>query len=58
MLTEMEIETRLNELQEQHRIVSSDTMDPELEARISELMFVLEKKPWKGYSTGEVEEWR
>jgi hypothetical protein len=60
MLTEPETEKRLNELQAQLRAKSSDTLDPELKARISELELVLElpKVRRRGYTTGAGEEWR
>ena len=59
MLTEPETEKRLNELQAQLREKSSDTLDPELRGRISELERVLEcqKAPIRGYALGAGEEW-
>ena len=37
-----EVEERLDELQARYRAVSSDNIDPELEAQIRELEWVLE----------------
>ena len=42
MKTEAQIIARLNELHRQYRTISSDTIDPELEAQIRELNWVLE----------------
>lgn len=60
MLSEIAVKQRLNELQAQLRAKSSDTLDPELKARISELEKVLEcpKFHRRGYTTGDGEEWR
>ena len=42
MKSKQQIEARLSELHARYRIVSSDTIDPELEAQIRELKWVLE----------------
>ena len=42
MKSEQQIEERLNKLHTIYRTVSSDTIDPELEAQIRELKWVLE----------------
>ncbi len=41
MKTKIEIEERLNGLHKKYRSVSGDTIDPELEAQMRELQWVL-----------------
>lgn len=44
MKTKQDIEARLEEAQRQYRLVSGDTIDPEREAQIRELSWVLRDK--------------